>query len=105
MDDPSGPRERNEQQVERQDDVMKKKDMIFDDIVRMLSQAMNISPTDITPDISLRNDLILDSLQLYELVIDLEEAYDIRLPDEILDDIDTIDNVVEMVYNLTEQDK
>lgn len=96
MDDPSGPRERNN------DDVMKRKDMIFDDIVSKLTQTLNMSPTDITIDLSLRNDLILDSLQLYELVIDLEEAYNIRLPDELLDEIDTIEDVVDLVYKLTE---
>jgi len=99
MDDPSGPRER------MNDDAAKRKDMIFDDIVKELSQALNISPTDITADLSLRNDMIIDSLQLYEVVINLEEAYNIRLPDELLDEIDTIDDVVELVYNLTEQDK
>ncbi|MCR5060409.1 MAG: acyl carrier protein [Saccharofermentans sp.] len=96
MDDPSGPRERNN------DDMLKRKDMIFDDIVRELTQTLNMSPTDITVDLSLRNDLILDSLQLYELVIDMEEAYNIRLPDELLDEIDTIQDVVDLVYKLTE---
>ena len=96
MDDPSGPRERNN------DDMMKRKDMIFDDIVKELTQTLNMSPTDITTDLSLRDDLILDSLQLYELVIDMEEAYNIRLPDELLDEIDTIEDVVDLVYKLTE---
>ena len=96
MDDPSGPRERNN------DDMLKRKDMIFDDIVSELTQTLNMSPTDITVDLSLRNDLILDSLQLYELVIDMEEAYNIRLPDELLDEIDTIQDVVDLVYKLTE---
>lgn len=87
------------------DGTMKRKDMIFDDIVRELSQALSLSPTDITLDLSLRKDLIIDSLQLYELVINLEEAYDIRLPDELLDDIDTIEDVVELVYKLTEEEQ
>ena len=56
-------------------------------------------------DLSLRNDLIIDSLQLYDLVIDLEEIYSIRLPDELLDEIDSIEDVVELVYKLTEQDQ
>ena len=95
MEDPSGPRER------KADDVLKKKDMITDDIVRGLSQALNTSPTDISLDLSLRRDLILDSLQLYEMVINLEEAYEIRLPDELLDEIDTVEDVVDLVYQLT----
>ena len=56
MDDPSGPRERNN------DDMLKRKDMIFDDIVSELTQTLNMSPTDITVDLSLRNDLILEPL-------------------------------------------
>ena len=95
MEDPSGPRERNN------DDMIKEKDKIFDYIVRTLTQTLNISPTDISMELSLREDLILDSLQLYELVIDVEEAYDIRLPDEMLDDIVTIEDVVNTVYGLT----
>ena len=95
MEDPSGPRERNN------DDMIKEKDKIFDYIVRTLTQTLNISPTDISMELSLRDDLILDSLQLYELVIDVEEAYDIRLPDEMLDDIVTIEDVVNTVYGLT----
>ena len=95
MEDPSGPRERNN------DDMIKEKDKIFDYIVRTLTQTLNMSPTDISMDLSLRDDLILDSLQLYELVIDVEEAYDIRLPDEKLDEIVTIEDVVNTVYGLT----
>ncbi|MBR6960951.1 MAG: acyl carrier protein [Clostridiales bacterium] len=95
MEDPSGPRERNN------DDMIKEKDKIFDYIVRTLTQTLNMSPTDISMDLSLRDDLILDSLQLYELVIDVEEAYDIRLPDEELDEIVTIEDVVNTVYGLT----
>ena len=95
MEDPSGPRERNN------DDMIKEKDKIFDYIVKTLTQTLNMSPTDISMDLSLRDDLILDSLQLYELVIDVEEAYDIRLPDEELDEIVTIEDVVNTVYGLT----
>lgn len=95
MEDLTGPREQSN------DDVIKAKDKIFDYIVRVLTQTLNISPTDITMDLSLRDDLILDSLQLYELVIDMEEAYDIRLPDEEIDEIVTIEDVVNTVYKLT----
>lgn len=97
MDDSTDPRERN-------NDEIKKKEMILDDIVRMLSQALEISSTDIKSDLDLTKDLILDSLQLYELVIELEEAYNIRLPDELLDHVETVADVVDLVYDLT-QDK
>ena len=100
MDDNGDPRERNF----NEEDVMKKKDKIFEDVLKMLVAELNVSPTDITSDLTIRDDLNFDSLQLYEFVIDLEEAYDIRLPDDLLDNVRTIADVVDLVYNLsTEQ--
>ena len=90
------PRERTEQQ--------KKKDLILDDLIKMLSGELGISPTDITEDLDLTGDLPLDSLKLYELVIDLEEAYDIRITDEALDRIHNIDDLVNLIYRLCEED-
>jgi len=97
MDDNGDPRERNF----TEEDVMKKKDKIFEDILKMLVAELNVSPTDITSDLTIRDDLNFDSLQLYEFVIDLEEAYDIRLPDDLLDNVRTIADVVDLVYNLS----
>lgn len=100
MDDNGDPRERNF----NEEDIMKKKDKIFEDILKMLVAELNVSPTDITSDLTIKDDLNFDSLQLYEFVIDLEEAYDIRLPDDLLDNVRTIADVVDLVYDLsTEQ--
>lgn len=97
MDDNGDPRERNF----NEEDVMKKKDKIFEDVLKMLVAELNVSPTDITSDLTIRDDLNFDSLQLYEFVIDLEEAYDIRLPDDLLDNVRTISDVVDLVYDLS----
>ena len=97
MDDNGDPRERNL----NEEDVMKKKDKIFEDVLKMLVAELNVSPTDITSDLTIRDDLNFDSLQLYEFVIDLEEAYDIRLPDDLLDNVRTIADVVDLVYDLS----
>ena len=97
MDDNGDPRERNF----NEEDVMKKKDKIFEDVLKMLVAELNVSPTDITSDLTIRDDLNFDSLQLYEFVIDLEEAYDIRLPDDLLDNVRTIADVVYLVYDLS----
>lgn len=97
MDDAPDPRERNLTEA----DVAKRKDMILDDIIRFLVRELDISPTEVDPDMSLGEDLPFDSLQIYELVVDLEEAYDIRLPDDRLDTVETVSDFVDLVYNLT----
>lgn len=87
------------------DDVVKRKDKIFDDIVKYLVKAMDISPTDITMDMTLKEDLIIDSFQIYEFVVDLEEAYDIRLPDELLDSVISLSDIIDLVYSQITQDE
>jgi len=80
----------------------KRREKIMDDVINLLSGTFNLSPTDIKNDTNLTEDLTFDSMQLYEMVIDLEDAYDIRLPDEILEQISTVDDVVDTVMKLTE---
>ncbi|MCQ2467251.1 MAG: acyl carrier protein [Clostridia bacterium] len=102
MDDSNAdPRERmnNEEEL----DEIKMKDLILDDLVKMLTDMLDISPVDITPDLRIFDDLDIDSLQLYELVVDLEEVYSIRMPDEALDGVKTVDDVVDLVYRLSAQ--
>lgn len=101
MDDNADPRERmNNEDVL---DEMKMKDLILDDLIKMLTDMLDISPVDITPDVLIFDDLDLDSLQLYELVVDLEEVYSIRMPDEALEDVKTVNDVVDLVYSLSTQ--
>jgi len=90
------PRERS---ADEHPDV-KKKDRIYDDLITMVSKLITLSPTDITPESDIIFDLGLDSLQLYELVIDLEDGYDIRLPDEDLEKIHTVQDIADLVFAL-----
>jgi len=80
---------------------MKQQDMIFDDMIKLLTEMLDISPTDIEIDMKIFDDLDLDSLQVYELVVDLEEVYNIRMSDDELDKVRTIRDVVDLVYKLT----
>ncbi|MBQ4271655.1 MAG: acyl carrier protein [Clostridiales bacterium] len=80
-------------------DAEERKDMIFEDVLKLLVQELDISPTEINRDVQIMEELNFDSLQMYELVIDLEEAYDIRLPDELLETVKTVGDVVDLVYS------
>jgi acyl carrier protein len=59
-----------------------------------MAETLEISPEEITSDLSFNTDLPFDSLQLYEFVIDVEETYNIRLPDELLDQVKTVDDMI-----------
>lgn len=79
------------------------REKVFADVVRIMAETLEISPEDITTDLSFNSDLPFDSLQLYEFVIDIEEKYNIRLPDEVLDQVKTVGDIVDVVIKLAEK--
>ena len=79
-----------------------RREQIYKEVIRILSTDLEVSPEDIANDTDLNTELPFDSLQLYEFVIDLEEAYNIKLPDEMLDQMKTVDDIVNLIMQLTE---
>ena len=61
----------------------------------MLSQQLNCDADTITPDTSFKDDLGADSLDLFELIMALEEEYGLEIPAEELTDLETVGDVVE----------
>ncbi len=82
-----------------EDLALKQKERIYDGLITMVTGMVDISPTDIKPETEIIHDLGLDSLQIYELVVDLESAYDIRLSDDELEKVFTVQDVVNLVYS------
>lgn len=76
---------------------------VKEDVIRIMAETLEISPEEITSDLSFNTDLPFDSLQLYEFVIDVEETYNIRLPDELLDQVKTVDDMIDVVVKLSAQ--
>ena len=76
---------------------------VQEDVIRIMSETLEISPEEITSDLSFNTDLPFDSLQLYEFVIDVEETYNVRLPDELPDQVKTVDDMIDVVVKLSAQ--
>jgi len=79
-----------------------RREQIYKEVIRILSADLEVSAEDIDTTMDLNTELPFDSLQLYEFVIDLEEAYNIKLPDEMLDQMKTVDDIVNLIIRLTD---
>ena len=55
---------------------------MFETIRDFLAAELNIDASTITPDTDLSRDLGADSLDLYEMIMAMEEKYDITIPEE-----------------------
>lgn len=68
--------------------------MIFENIQNIMVAQLEIDKESITLDSTLI-DLNVDSLSLFQIIIDIEEAFNIQIED--MDDITTVNDVVKIV--------
>jgi len=66
---------------------------LFEQIVAILKPLAK-NEMEITADTVLMDDLSLDSLEIMEVLLEIEDAYDISIPINILPDIRTVNDVV-----------
>jgi acyl carrier protein len=62
-----------------------------------LSTELEVAPEKIQPDTRFREDLDADSLDLYELVMELEDRYGIRVGEEEAAGLETVGDAVDFV--------
>jgi acyl carrier protein len=62
-----------------------------------LSTELEVPPEKIQPETRFREDLDADSLDLYELVMELEDRYEIRVSEEEAAEIETVGDAVDFV--------
>jgi len=71
-----------------------------DRITRIISEELRIPKEDIKPDSHLFDDLNFDSLDSVQIVLELENAFDIEVSDDEIDNIKTVKDIIDLVDNL-----
>ena len=71
--------------------------MEFEKVKRVLAEQLGVDETIITPDSSFVDDLGADSLDIVELIMGLETEFDIEIPDEDAEKIETVGDAVEYI--------
>ncbi|TRU20853.1 MAG: acyl carrier protein [Microcystis aeruginosa Ma_QC_B_20070730_S2] len=71
---------------------------IFDRVKKVVVEQLEVEdPDTVTPEASFANDLKADSLDVVELVMALEEEFDIEIPDEDAEQIDTVGKAADYI--------
>ncbi len=71
--------------------------MVFEKVKSLLAEQLNIEPEKITMESNIINDLGADSLDVVEMLMTLEEEYEITVPDEVATELKTVGAIVEYV--------
>ncbi|MBO4563411.1 MAG: acyl carrier protein [Clostridia bacterium] len=72
---------------------------MFEEIRKAIALQLNVPEESITPDTLFVEDLKADSLDLVELVMDLEDRYGVEIPDEQLAEVKTVGQIIEIIEN------
>lgn len=68
-----------------------------ENITNILVDKLGLAPTEVTPDANFVKDLGIDSLDYAELVMEFEKKFDIRIPDEDAEQMQTITQAVKYI--------
>ncbi len=75
--------------------------MVFEKVRRIIAEQLGIEEDDIQMESSFLDDLGADSLDIVELIMALEEEFDIEIPDSEAEKITTVGDAVEYIKNNT----
>ena len=76
--------------------------MIFERIQSIISEQLGVDKEDITMDTNLTKDLEADSLDAVEIIMAIEDEFEIEIEDEKAELLQTVADMVKLVEELTE---
>ena len=73
------------------------RDEVFERIKEVLAERLSVEEADITEEANFQEDLDADSLDLVEMIMELEDQFGIKIPDEDAQKIQTVGQAVDYV--------
>lgn len=71
--------------------------MIFEKVREILIDQLDVEEDKVTMDANIVDDLGADSLDLVDLVMSLEEEFDVEFPDELVETVKTVGDLVKYI--------
>ncbi len=71
--------------------------MEFEKLKKIIAEVLNVDPEEITPESTFMDDLGADSLDVYQIIMGIEEEFDIEVAPEKAEKITTVEEAVDMI--------
>ena len=73
--------------------------MEFEKLKKIIAEVLNVDEEEITMETTFVDDLEADSLDVFQIIMGLEEEFDIEIPNEEAEKIVTVGDAVEQIKN------
>ena len=70
---------------------------IFNDLKEIIVEQLAVDPEEVTLEASFVEDLNADSLDLVELIMEIEEKFGIQVPDDVAEKIVTVSDAIDYI--------
>ena len=77
--------------------------MEFEKLQGIIAEVLNLDPEEVTMASTFVDDLGADSLDIFQIIMGIEEAFDIKIPNEAAEQIVTVSDAVEQIKNAVNQ--
>ena len=76
--------------------------MEFEKLKKIIAEVLNVDPEEITPESTFMDDLGADSLDVYQIIMGIEEEFDIEIDNEEAEKITTVQDAVDQIKKAVE---
>ena len=73
--------------------------MEFEKLQEIIAEVLNLEPDDITMGATFVDDLGADSLDIFQIIMGIEEAFNIEIPNDAAEQIVTVGDAAEQIKN------
>lgn len=73
--------------------------MEFDKLREVIADVLNVDPNEITEETTFTEDLGADSLDVFQIIMGIEEAFEIEIPADKAEQIATVGEAVDLIRN------
>ncbi len=71
--------------------------MEFEKVCKSIAEVLNVDPAEIRPETTFMEDLGADSLDIYQIILKVEEEFEIKINSEDVERISTVGEAMELI--------
>ncbi len=71
--------------------------MVLEKVIDIIAEELSVDPSEITEDSNLVEDLDADSLAVVDLVMSIEDAFNVEIPDTEVENLKTVGEIVQFI--------
>lgn len=71
--------------------------MVLEKVIEIVADQLSVEPSEITEDSNLVDDLDADSLDVVDLVMSIEDAFNVEIPDTEVENLKTVGEIAQFI--------